>query len=214
MNGKIAVLFNQENKMTDFSHIAKIKVFEKEQEWEIKKEFQAGSDLQEGIMVSTSAIREQCKKIVEELGDCSILIGTMITGLPFQVLDKQGFILLEAETFTTELLDQVYEDCCVEKDNIVVQEELPDVPTAPYPLDHQGNFFLDFALLQKVHPEVTSKKALLPFLSNELFQSITIICTHVMPWLDSFIMERNLNFEVTRNNGLSTIIIRHKSCRE
>ena len=84
----------------------------------------------------------------------------------------------------------------------------------PVSVDHEGNYFLDFLKLQKYHPELTSKKVLLPFFATELFQTITIICSHKMPWLDVVLEQKQLECTQKRENGAYTLLISHKICKE
>jgi hypothetical protein len=93
------------------------------------------------------------------------------------------------------------------------EDDLPKVPLEPEPVDHEGNYFFDFYQLQKEHPEISSKKALLPFLCNELFLSLTLTCSHEMPWLNPFCEEHNLDYEASRQEGLYQVVISHKTCK-
>lgn len=209
MEKKIAVLFDEQNQITDFLSVHHITVYEKKNTW---MEIKTLSDLRISAG-SGGSVRAALDNAVGRLEDCKVIVGSLIVGIPYYILDKNGFIVCEAQQFSEELLEQICTDYLEEVPE-VREEEQVNIPKKPVPVDNEGNYFFDFASVQKAYPEISSKKALLPFFSNELFQSITIICTHIMPWLDTYIVERNLKMESNRESGLTTLIISHKSCKD
>lgn len=209
MDYKIGVLMDDKKKITDLFHMTYISIFELKKDWEVVKTL-------DSIQVDTSSaamLRTSIEVIVKQLDACKILIGTSIIGMPYHVFERNGFVLCEADELDKKLLDQVYEDYCREKD-VQDEELLEPIPTSPQPVDNDGNFFFDFIKSQKYHPEVSSKKALLPFLSHELFQTLTIVCSHIMPWLGEFIKSRGQKMNSKREDGRYTIIISHEFCRD
>lgn len=209
MNSKIAILKDSVNNISDLFHVTHIDIYEKNSKWEIFKII----DRLEVNTSTTSALRLFLEDLMKQLGDCKIIIGLTIMGMPYHILDRNDFILCEAETFSLKLLDEVYEDYCMPKEEERKESAL-DVPSFPQPVDNDGNFYLDFIEVQKYRPEVTSKKALIPFLSHELFQTLTIECSHIMPWLENFLLERGLEYSVKRENGRYLVVITHKQCEE
>lgn len=208
MNKEIAVILDDKGQLTDFFKVAEICVYEKTDSWEVTRCIK-------DIVIDASnmiKLRASLEAIEVVLGECRIIIGDSIIGVPYHFMDKKGFVMCEAEELNDLLLDQVYEDYCVEKE--MESPEFEDVPITPQPVDHDGNFFLDFAKVQINRPEISSKKALLPFLSHELFQTLTIVCTHVMPWLETFVKERELVMNLKKEDGLYTVLITHKYCEE
>ena len=110
-----------------------------------------------------------------------------------------------------ELLNQIYADYCIEKE--IEEKDITEfVSMYPQPADNSGNFFFDFIKDQKKYPHLSSKKMLLPFLSHELFQSVTIICSHIMPWMENYTQERGLELSAKKEPGKITIVITHKQC--
>lgn len=209
MMKKIAVLYDENNQITDVFHINSIVIYHKIDSWQ---EYKILSDI--AIKISEAGnIRDSIELIIKSLEDCKVIIGTLIVGIPYYILDKNGFIICEAEKFSQALLEEISMDY-LEKKIEVKENEVLNLPKSPRPIDNEGNFFFDFAMVQKNFPEISSKKALLPFFSNELFHSITIVCTHIMPWLDTYIEQRNFKLESKREDGLYTLIITHKQCNE
>lgn len=207
MNRKIGILKDSEEQITDLFNVTHIDIYEKKTEWEIVTILNA-------IEINTNTTMELrlfIEEIIEKLDDCKIIIGTTIVGMPYHILDRNEFILCEADVFSSQLLDEVYEDYCFPREE-ETQENVVYVPCSPQPVDNDGNFYLDFIEVQKFRPEITSKKALIPFLSHELFQTLTIQCSHVMPWIESFVMVKELEFGVKRENGRYLVVISHKQC--
>lgn len=209
MNSKIGMIKDKNEKITDLFGMTHIDIYEKKEEWEVVKTLKHLSL----NTSSTHALRLFIEDIIKLLEDCKILIGTTIIGMPYHILDRNGFILCEAEEFSLTLLNQVYRDYCTPKEE-QINEKVEYVPDSPQTVDNDGNFFLDFIALKKSRPEVTSKKALVPFLSYELFQTVTILCDHVMPWLESFLAERGLEYSIKRENSTYLVVISHKLCIE
>lgn len=209
MNGKIGIIKDREGRITDLYGMDHIDIYEQKEGWETVMTL-------EGMQADTAAlgaIRIFLEEMIKRLGDCRILVGTAITGMPYHILDRNGFILCEAEESSQTLLEEVYKDYCMPKE----QEKEPEieyVPVYPQPADNDGNFFFDFIAVQKSRPEVTSKKALLPFLSHELFQTLTILCSHVMPWLEKFAADRGLELSTKREDGKYLVVVSHKQCNE
>ncbi|SHJ34658.1 Fe-only nitrogenase accessory AnfO family protein [Parasporobacterium paucivorans] len=209
MKKMIAVLFDNENKITDFIHADHIVVYGKMGDsWSVAEELK-------GVRMEGrdgEGIRTHMNEIICRLGECKALVGSIITGVPYYILEKNRFIVCEADEFSDELLEQMGTDFYDVKEG-AAEEDKKEIPLGPVSTDNEGNYYFDYAAAAKKYPELTSKKALLPFFSNELFQSVTIICTHIMPWIDSFLEQSNLQMESRRNEGLYTIKIFHKICR-
>jgi len=215
----IVVLFDANNNLTDFSNLNLIKIYKKEDgEFKVVREIP-------NIAVDTSDIkssREFLTKLVEEFGESKFIIGSQITGIPYHFFAKEGFEIFEAEKFSEELLEQIHEDYIENPksefgsdEDDLEKEEVAKTPISPVAINEEGDYFLDFARTQKYRPEITSKKALLPFLSNELYQSLIIVCNHIMPWLENYFAEnKNIEYSSKRENGVYTIIITHKVCSE
>lgn len=203
---KIGIIYDKDNCITDLFHMNHITVYEKKETW-------VDTNMIRDIEIHENNLRVKMDTLIYKLDACKVIIGKEIVGIPYYILDKNGFIMCEADEFSQELLNQIEEDYFMIKQNSCDTEEV-SIPKNPIALDNAGNYFLDFAKVQKYFPQISSKKALLPFFSHELFQSITIVCTHIMPWLETFVEQSNYHMEYCRDNGLYTIIITHKLCNQ
>jgi len=204
LDREIGVVVDGQGDITEFYNMKKINIYHKMEEWKLIRTVE--------ISVSVNSLmdlRQNVMEVIGKLDNCRVLIAQSITGIPYHLLDKSGFVICEAKLFNIQLLDMVYEELTLEK----VEEKI-EVASIPQPTDQDGNFFFDLVKLQKYRPDISSKKALIPFLSNELFQSVTIHCSHMMPWLDSFTKERNLELSYKEDDGRGIVVITHRVCGE
>lgn len=201
----IGVLFDKKGELTNFDNLYKIVVYGKDKSYKIVKEI----DQLELQTNDIKLFRKSLSELLEKLQDCRIILGNQIIGIPFYFFDKNGFEICEAEKFSEEVLNEIYKDYIEKVQEIKVNELVNDKPIK---LDEAGNYFLDLIKLQNSRPDISSKKALIPFLNHELFQTITIFASHVMPWLDVFLEQTNLKMTTERENGKYIIIIYHKIC--
>lgn len=223
MNNQIAVLLDEWQQLTSFFETTFIYIYEKICEWEVTQIIEVKDLSCEG----KNDIKNFTVELIEKLKCCKVIVGTLIIGVPYYLLTRAGYELLEAPSFTILLLEQICEDYCKSqekereinewKEQLIVsnRENLlseGNISRTPTPLDEAGNYFCDLIAVQKTYPEISSKKVLLPFFSNTLFQSLKIKCSHVMPWLEDYLEQRNLIANTNREQGNYIIIITHKLC--
>ena len=184
--GQIAVILNQMEEVDSFVYGNKIVVYQLDHtKWNKGKEI-AIDLLDENHMESMHYLRRSIKDLIEELQDCNILVGTIITGIPYMLFDHAGFMLCETEHLTEELLHIIWKDYEIakgdkdENEKNQIKENYPSVPFET----QCGVYELDMCRLKTSHPEVTSKMALIPFLKKGRFDRLDIYCDHVMPWLE------------------------------
>ncbi len=223
MEHKIAVLLNEEGRLTSFIEATLICIYEKTSQWQV---------IQTIELKDLSYHRENDTKnftlaFIENLRGCKVIVGTLILGVPYYLLIRAGYEVCEAASFSTLLLDQIYEDYyrpllpdaeVIDQETTLVNEEKADsipimnISKSPVPIDEAGNFFIDIIAVQKAYPEISSKKILLPFLSNTLFNSLKINCSHVMPWLENYLEQRNLMTHISKRQGSYIVLITHSLC--
>lgn len=208
MNQQIAVLMNKDYEITSIDNIFHVNIYEKADTWKVVKEFNLLPPSPE-----IAEIKGMISQLMNQLGECKIVVGKIITGMIYHILDKNGFTMCETENLTDTVLDEIAEDFFKTADDKEEQNQCNNMQAkAPIPLDDLGNYYLDMIELQKAYPEISSKKALLPFLCNELFVSLKIHCSHVMPWLDGFIADKNLEYSVTKAEPGFYVLLKHKVC--
>jgi Fe-only nitrogenase accessory protein AnfO len=191
MNPIIAVILDQQKTITSINLADTYCLYQKEGvTWKEVQVISHPASSQDSIVMAREYIRELCNL----LGDCRILVGTEILGLPFHILDSKGFFLCEANEINDALLNSIWTDYEESHNDIKTEDRKSSdkeikfiTPTSPVPTDENGNYYIDLDLTLKSHPTLSSKKVLLPFLDKTLFDTLIVDTNHVMPWLDGML---------------------------
>ena len=197
---KIGVILNYNEEIASFIDGVQVSIYQNiDSQWtkigEVKECFKQTESL--------SQMREFISQLVNEMKDTKILIGTVITGIPYMLLQQKGFFLCEANEMSNKLFTTVaydYEKMEYEKTEIT-EVPLKDYPTSPFKTKDEGVYELDMRKLQEVHPEMSSKSALLPFLKDVKFNRLDVYCSHVMPWFDFGLSARGFTHIVEKLSG-------------
>lgn len=209
MNNRIAILLNKDQQLADFTEFTTIHIYEKNKGWEVVKVIESEdiTDKQE------NDTKNFMSSLIAELEGCKVIVGTLILGIPYYLFIRAGYEVCEAPEFSILLLEQLYDDYYkpLNREN---QEEnqIENISPFPIPIDVDGNFFIDITNIQKTYPQLSTKKILLPFLSHNLFNSLKIGCSHVIPWLESYVEQRRLHIQIDKYEGQYIILITHQLC--
>ncbi len=205
MSNKIAVLLNKEEQLTSFAEATWIYIYKKTSEWEVTQRIETKNLLYK----REKDIKKFTLALIEKLECCKVIVGTLILGVPYYLLSRAGYELCEAATFSSLLLEQIYEDYCMPSEE-TDKKPIQHVCKSPVPVDDKGNYSMDMIAVQKAYPEMSSKKILLPFFRNTLFNSLKINCSHVMPWLENYLEQSNLRMSISRKPEYYTLNITHE----
>lgn len=212
MYNEISVILgiNTDNNIASFLEESQIKIFTKQNDgWKITKEVNTQIDLN----AKPSDIRKSFDELVSELGDCRIIVGSSISGIPYNILNRSGFLIYEVKQFSHEMLDYVHGIANHDEKNekIATKEEL--LPFQLVESDVVGKYFFNFKSFQSINPSISSKKALLPFLKNVAFYELEVTFSHIPPWLDEELSNINLIYDVTKLDDTEyNVKIFHKIC--
>ncbi len=128
-------------------------------------------------------IRRRARTLTELLGDCRVIAGLEMLGIPFSVFDMAGYHIFTV----TEINSTIFEEILADIENGDAQNRMREeiIKNAkPVETDVPGMYFLDLILLQTECPEISSKKALRDFLESTPFLELKLICKHLPPWLE------------------------------
>ena len=201
------VLKNNEDKISDYFMSEYMEEYERDKNWSLvnKIEIYKPKDMtRDEIVKMTQDILDNLNK-----NNSNMLIGASIVGLPYQILNKNNIIMCEADEISVQLFQEIYEDFYQEK-NAEINKEIKDIPPYPVCVSENGFYFFDFNKTSKLYPELSSKKMLIPFISKKDFNCLIIQTTHIMPWIESFVIEMNLNLDQKKEDGIYTINITRK----
>lgn len=174
MDARIAVLLDENSNVAGPGGCAMLAVFEKiGGAWTVVREIPADIRLDGGLY----AARNEILSLAESLDGCRIIAGQKFSGIFFNTLDRLGFFIFEIKAVSPDVLDAVLTD--------VGEAKAKKPPDAPVKTGERGRWFLDLTELQRNDPGMSSKKALRPILGEPSFVELTLICSHVPPWLEN-----------------------------
>ena len=188
---RVAAFTDREGNPSDFFGAQILLVYTKDTEGNWCKEERA--QLTPGKPLKVSDIRDEAKRRLEIFRDCDALITTEISGIPYTVFDRAGIAMMTTSTRLIEVLAAISKETSAaskEKDqhaedlNAEREPGTADPGIAPVALREPGVYHLDLASVLRKHPELSSKKILVPFLRETPFMELRLICEHVPPWLE------------------------------
>lgn len=176
MNEKIAVFVDANGVPANFYFSEKINFYE--------YVFDGWICFKEITLVTFSAksaaqVRAEAIRRLKLIDECNIVASSEIAGIPFTVFDMAGKSIFTIDTITDELLTDISKEVEKAENSITRNNSVP--------VEHceSGYYFMDLISLQKANPEISSKKALKEFLENTPFMELTLICSHIPPWIEN-----------------------------
>lgn len=130
--------------------------------------------------MAMKTVRATLEELLSRLGDCHIIAGKAMGGLPYRLFDRAGYAIFEISESKSFIFDQILMDI----DGTNTSRSLsPSSFTGPEQTDTPGVYTLDLARLQKQYPELSSKQALGDFLTSTPFLELHLHCEHLPPWI-------------------------------
>lgn len=184
MNKQIIVTMDKDGALTPLLQAHVFALYQKsEAQWH-----HTASMERTGGMADAMAIRETVNAVAQRYSDCRIIVSKKVSGVAFQMLDKTGFSIFEADEISDELFNNALDDVMKSQ---AVPESPPIQPQSP---KSDGHFVFDLVRLQKAYPQVSSKKALMPFFTAADFLTLELICDHLPPWLEELMKTRGYRY--------------------
>ncbi|MEY8353168.1 Fe-only nitrogenase accessory AnfO family protein [Lachnospiraceae bacterium 54-53] len=201
---KVAV-FRSEKEMAPFVSCDEVDIWEKRDgKWEIIRTVPfpplSGSTVKE--------LREETERIALLAGEAKAVVCREITGIPFSIFNKKGYCIFSAEEINGDTLDGIMSDILESDEKKRMKEEMLR-NARPVETGTPGVYMLNLKDLQKACPDISSKKALVPFLSGTPFLELHLICAHIPPWL-----ERDASYDrkVRQLEGEFHVTLTKKQC--
>jgi len=128
--------------------------------------------------------REKITHMINELGDCRLFIAKEVNGQLFSILEAYRFSIYEVDGKPEQFLDSIYE--LESKELAAAAQARTEAVTGKVPekSDEEGRYFLDLKAALNQNPHLTSKKILLPFISERNFKQLELICDHIPKWFN------------------------------
>lgn len=158
--------------------------------WNVTSNFQ----WQIGELSGMIHVRTGIQDLIERLGDCRVIIGRKITGMPYYIFDRKGFHIFEADSpVSSELLDAIQRELNHAATERKEQDsDVQKIHKTPYSLNNDGIYYLNLIELQQAFPDISSKKALRQFLLETSFSELHLVCSHIPPWLNDIALARGM----------------------
>lgn len=201
---KIAV-FSKDQELVPFSQCNRVEILQKQGPlWQT-----AGSALFSPVKGNTvSELRKETEAVLIHMKDAKAVLCKEISGIPFSVFNQKGYCIFCADQADPDTLDGMIKD--IEESNEKQKRKEEMIKNAgPVETDTPGVYVLDLLELQKECPEVSSKKALLPFLSETPFLELHLISAHIPPWLE---MNDSYDKKVIQKEGKVMVTVTRKQC--
>ena len=206
MTERIALTINSESRLCPFPESVYIKILQKTSgSWHTEKILPINLQL-----TNTDELRTRIRALITALPECRILLSTRISGIPYHIFDKMGFAIFEAPSISDNLLNDIVKDVIASKDELAADSLISRSPIEITP----GCYYLDYLLLESKNPEITTKKALLPFFDSTPFFSLTIRVSHLPPWLEVGEYAQKYEISKKKNDNAMLVTIKNTVCKE
>ncbi|WP_185967490.1 Fe-only nitrogenase accessory AnfO family protein [Clostridium sp. HBUAS56010] len=157
---------------------------------------------------SVVELRQETEKIAGYAGNAKAVICKEITGIPFSVIDRKGYGIFLTDQVDEETLNGVIEDLKQSEERKKGKAEMVK-NLRPVQGDTPGIYYFNLLEVQKECPEVSSKKALMPFLAETPFLELHLICAHIPPWLEN---QKDFEKTVQLKKGAVHVTITRSFC--
>lgn len=182
MNNSVALIMQDCTISNSFIEGTHIFIYTKhDDKWSITKKVPIKIDFSLGMIV----LREQVRNLAIELGECNIIAGKELQGIPYSVFDRMGFHIFDITEFNEETLNAILFDILTGDELERMRKETIE-KAKPVETSTPGIYFLDLIALQEKFPEVSSKKALQNFFKEIPFLELELVCSHLPPWINEF----------------------------
>ena len=201
---KIAVI-SKDQELVPFLYCNLVEIFEK-----VGEQWQAVRTASFSPITGNTIekLRKEAEAIMTLAEDAKAVLCRELSGIPFSVFNQNGYCIFCSEKADQDTFDGMIKDI-EESDEKRRRKEAMIQNAGPVETQTPGIYFLDLVQLQKECPEISSKKALLPFLSNTPFLELQLVCAHIQPWLETY---DSYEKKVLNGNRKVHITITRKQC--
>lgn len=149
-------------------------------------------------------IRGFINDLTEKIKPCEIIVARKMIGIVYHLFDRLGFLIWDIEGNPENFLDEVLEESSTVEDDDSVKTT-----------DDEGKILINLTLMQNEDPTKTSKQIIIPILEEKDFYELTILCSHIPPWMTN--LEEKYNIKVETNQieeGKYSLVVTNKVCNQ
>lgn len=137
--------------------------------------------------------------IVKELGKVKIIVAGEIPGIAFGIFQAAGFDIFRIENSGLDVLDSVKKEMLSAIEERKKEPHKFEIKGFLKPGINKGDFSLDLEKILLENPEMTSKKVLIPYLKNEDFNSLEVVCSHIPKWFYTDLILLGFQYETVND---------------
>ena len=175
--------------------------------------------------IGLQEIHRRMQKLINDLDDCRIFVATQIRGIPFAILDSEGFSIWKLEGDDVKLYDHIKQTIEQRQSDMKKSDEIGtctgssctivngcngeisvDIPQ-PVPTENDGEFTIDLIKIFENDSSLNSRVILIPFLLTGSFQKLEIICDHTPKWLSRDYEIFNVVLNEKLSNGICIVTV-------
>jgi len=201
----IAVLLNDNGETSSWLDNGIIKLYERRnEEWIELKNLPYSISTYSNI----PSLRKYLSELVEKLDNCRTFVAKEVSGQLFSILEAYFFNVYELNGIPNIFLDSVFmSEEKLQKEELLLASQAKN-KFFPEQIDKFGNYTIDLKKLLQEDGTVSSKQILIPFLKDEKFESLEVVCDHVPKWFDRELSNMGYNFHITnrKDGNISTSI--------
>lgn len=184
---EIAVFLEEKDVISSFEKAKYIKIFAKDKYvWRTEKVILINMTTDKKEI---GEIRKEYQNLVKEMGECRIIVVNKAFGIPYSVFYMEDFSVWELEGNPYDFLDEI-----IARETL--EEELAEQEVEVAKKIGEGHYLVDLQELELINPEISSKKAIIPYLEKEEVKKIEVLCCHVPPWLVDRKDKYNISLEI------------------
>lgn len=195
----IAVLLNDNGETGSWLDDGIIKLYQRTNE-----EWIESSSITYSISKNTTipSLRKNLSDIIEKLKNCNVFVAKEVSGQLFSILEAHFFNVYELNGIPANFLDSVLiSETKLKKEELLLASQAAN-KFFPEQIDKFGNYTINLKKLLQEDGTVSSKQILIPFLKEEKFESLEVVCDHVPKWFDRELSGMGYNFHtIIRKDG-------------
>lgn len=201
---KIAVIENGSKQTSSLFKPGLITIYEEDgREWKVLDRLENKVCNAKGM----AEVRMAVTDIIKQLGDVKIVVASEIPGIASGTFQAAGFDIFLVENSVLDILDSVKTEMLESIEGRQNEPSKFDITQFLKPGVNKGDFSINIEEIMFKHPDLTSKKILVPYLKNEEFNSLNVICSHIPKWFITDLSSMGFEYE-TVNESLNKVTIR------
>lgn len=176
---KIAVIENSSQQTSSVFKPGFITIYEEDgREWKVLDRLENKVCNVKGM----AEVRMAVTDIVKQLGDIKIIVASEIPGIASGTFQAAGFDIFLVENSVLDILDSIKKEMLEAIEERHKEPSKFDITHFLKPGVNEGDFSINIEEIVFKHPDLTSKKILIPYLKNGEFSSLAVICSHIPKW--------------------------------